>query len=428
MLIQFTQRERLRARRSRRNAEAFILVAMLVSPLGAYAASDDTGPSIFSFSAFGTLGLVHSSEDRADFTASPLAPDGPGFTDAWSPDVDSRLGAQVMARFTPQLSAMLQVISEQRYNDTYTPHVEWANITYQPIPELGLRVGRIVLPTFLISDSRKVGYANPWVRPPVEVYSLSPIFDSDGAYVSYKVHLGEVVNTVVGTYGQSSFGYPHAGQFSVKRLRVIADTVEYGAATLHIAYQASSFTYSAADPLFDAFRQFGPQGVALANKYNLDDKPAQVITAGALYDPGKWFVTGEWGQRSLHSAAGEAIAWYVSGGYRLAKFTPYLTYSRAKPDSNTTDPGLSLSGLPPNLAGAAAGLNAALNSFLGTLAAQKTISIGSRWDVMKNVDLKVQYDHINLGAGSAGTLVNVQPDFQRGATVNVASITIDFVW
>jgi hypothetical protein len=427
MLIQFAQRERLSARRSR-TAEAFILLALLGIPIGTYAASDDTSPSIFSLSAFGTLGVVHSSEDRADFTASPLAPDGAGFSDAWSANVDSRLGAQVMARFTPQLSAMLQVISEQRYNDTYTPHVEWANITYQPTPEINLRLGRIVLPTFLLSDSRKVGYANTWVRPPVEVYSLSPIFDSDGADVSYTVHLGQLVNTVVGTYGQTSFGYPQGGQFTVKRLRVIADTVEFGAATLHAAYQASSYTYHTLDPLFDAFRQFGPQGIALANRYDLDDKPAQVITAGALYDPGKWFMTGEWGQRKLNSAAGEAIAWYVSGGYRLAKFTPYLTYSRSKADSNTSDPGLSLSGLPPNVAGTAAGLNAALNSFLGTLAAQKTFSLGSRWDVMKNVDLKLQYDHINLGAASAGTLINVQPDFQRGGTVNVASIAIDFVW
>jgi hypothetical protein len=82
----------------------------------------------------------------------------------------------------------------------------------------------------------------------------------------------------------------------------------------------------------------------------------------------------------------------------------------------------------PNVAGAAAGLNAALDTILESLAAQKTISLGCRWDVMKNVDLKVQYDHINLGAGSAGTLINVQPDFQRGSTVNVASIAIDFVW
>jgi hypothetical protein len=426
-MFQFTQRERLRAPRSR-NAEAFILVALLGIPIGAYAAGDATSASMFSFSGFGTLGVLHSSEDRADFTASPLAPDGPGFSDAWSPNVDSRLGAQAMARFTPQLSAMLQVISEQRYNDTYTPHVEWANITYQPTPDLSLRVGRIVLPTFLLSDSRKVGYANPWVRPPVEVYSLSPIFDSDGADMSYKVHLGEVVNTVVGTYGQTNFGLPHGGSFPVKRLRVVADTVEYGAATLHIAYLAASYNYNTLDPLFDAFRQFGAQGIALANRYDLDDKPAQLITAGALYDPGNWFVTGEWGQRKLNSAVGEATAWYVSGGYRLSKFTPYLTYSQSTADSNTFDPGLSLSGLPPSVAGTAAGLNAALNSLLESVAVQKTISLGSRWDVMKNVDVKVQYDHINLGAGSAGTLINVQPDFQRGGIVNVASIAVDFVW
>jgi hypothetical protein len=73
MLIQPTQRERLCVRRSRHNAEAFILVAMLVILLGAYAVSDDASPSIFSFSAFGTLGVVNSSEHRANFTARPLA-------------------------------------------------------------------------------------------------------------------------------------------------------------------------------------------------------------------------------------------------------------------------------------------------------------------------------------------------------------------
>jgi hypothetical protein len=180
--------------------------------------------------------------------------------------------------------------------------------------------------------------------------------------------------------------------------------------------------------LFDAFRQFGPQGNALANEYDLDRKPAQVITAGVMYDPGKWFASGEWGQRKLNSAVGQDSAWYLSGGYQLAKFTPYLTYSRARADSRTSDPGLSLAGLPPNIAATAAGLNAALNSILGTLAAQKTISLGCRWDVVKNVDVKAQFDHIDLDAGSAGTLINVQPGFQRGGNVNVVSIALDFVW
>jgi hypothetical protein len=105
-----------------------------------------------------------------------------------------------------------------------------------------------------------------------------------------------------------------------------------------------------------------------------------------------------------------------------------MTYAKGKADGNTSDPGLNVSELPPFLAGPANGLNAGLNATLGMTAVQNTISVGSRWDFMKNTDLKLQYDHIDLGSGSAGTLVNVQPGFQPGGTVNLFSIAIDFVW
>jgi hypothetical protein len=407
---------------------AIILVPLLWYPAASGAAAEDLGASMFSFSGFGTLGVVHSSEGGADFTASSLQPNGAGYTHSWSPDVDSRLGAQVTAHFTPQLSAMLQVISEQRYDKTYRPFVEWANITYQPTPEFSVRIGRIVLPTFLISDSRKVGYANHWVRPPVELYGLSPIFDNDGADATYTMQMGDVVNTLLGTFGHPHFRAPAGGVSEVRQLWAIADTVKYRSLTLHIAYQATSYNYSSVDLVFDAYREFGPQGIALADKYDLESKRAQVITAGAMYDPGKWFVTGEWAERNLHSGIGESTAWYLSGGYRLAKFTPYLTYAERKSESRTFDPGLDVSALPPDLVGPATGLNTALNAILAMAAVQNTISVGSRWDVTKNIDLKLQYDHIDLGAGSTGTLINIQSGFQRGGTVNLLTIAIDFVW
>jgi hypothetical protein len=427
MLIQIARRARLSAQRLNAIVASITLVAILIASTRVHA-EQIPSQSIFAFSAFGTLGVVHSNEDRADFTTSPLSPNGAGFTHLWSPDIDSRLGAQVIAHFTPQLSAMLQVISEQNYDKTFRPHVEWANLRYQPTPELSLRLGRIVLPTFLLSDSRKVGYANPWLRPPAEFYALSPIFNSDGADVSYKMLVGEAISTLVGTYGNATFNAPGGGEFEVRRLWVIADTVEYGSLSFHVAYQASSFTYHTLDTLFNGFRQFGPQGMALADKYSLNNKPSQVLTAGAMYDPGKWFLTGEWGRRNLHSAVGESTAWYLSGGYRLAKFTPYLIYADVKSDTNTFDPGLNVSALPPFLAAPAAALNAGLNTILASAAVQHTISVGSRYDVMKNVDLKMQYDRINLGAGSAGALINAQPNFQRGGSLNLVSIAIDFVW
>jgi hypothetical protein len=112
----------------------------------------------------------------------------------------------------------------------------------------------------------------------------------------------------------------------------------------------------------------------------------------------------------------------------VAKFTPYLTYAVSKADTNTSDPGLNVPALPPYLAGPATGLNAALNALLATNAVQNTISAGSRWDVMKSVDLKLQFDHIDLRANSDGTLINIQPGFRPGGSLNLLSITIDFVW
>jgi hypothetical protein len=414
--------------RTPHSLNAVILVTLLSCVANVRAAAEDPGASMFSFSGFGTLGVVHSSEHDADFTSTIFKPNGAGYSHDWSPDVDSLIGAQVIANFSPHLSAMVQVISEQNYDNNYRPRVEWANIKYELTPDASVRVGRTVLASFLVSDTRNIGYANPWIRPPVEVYSLVPIDSSDGIDASYRWHIGDLVQTFVGTYGVTSSTQPTGGNAEARRQWNISDTLEYGAATLRIAYQRANLTLDGLHTFFSAFRQFGPQGDVLANKYDPYRKPLEFIGIGAMYNPRDWFVTAEWGTSQFHSVLGESTAWYASGGYRLAKFTPYLTYGALKANSNTSDPGLTVSALAPYLAGPAMGLNAGLNAILGSIAIQRTTSVGLRWDFIKNVDLKLQYDHTDLGMGSAGTLINVQPGFQPGGIVNLFSIAIDFVW
>ena len=170
-----------------------------------------------------------------------------------------------------------------------------------------------------------------------------------------------------------------------------------------------------------------PQGVALDDKYDWDGKRFSLISVGGIYDPGEWFMAGEWGRVQHHSVVGASSGWYVSGGYRLAKFAPYVTYGELKANSNTSDPGLTVSTLPPFLAGPATEANAALNSALALIAIQRTISVGTRWDFMKNADFKVQFDHTHNGAGSPGILMNLQPGFEPGGTVNLFSAAVDFV-
>jgi hypothetical protein len=148
------------------------------------------------------------AEHNADFTSSIFKPNGAGYSHNWSADVDSLIGAQLTANFAAQLSAVVQVVSERRYDNTYIPELEWANIRCQITPDFSVRVGRIVLPTFLVSDARDVGYTYPWVRPPAELYGLVPVTNSDGVDVSYRVQFGGFVSTLQAAYGNKTAKFP----------------------------------------------------------------------------------------------------------------------------------------------------------------------------------------------------------------------------
>ncbi|WP_053162391.1 porin [Pseudomonas brassicacearum] len=405
-------------------------LALAVMTLYAGGSSADTADtSIFSLSSFGTVGIVHSGEKKADFTTSIFKPNGAGHSRNWSADVDSLIGAQLTATFTPQLSAVVQVISEQRYDNSYRPFVEWANIKYQFTPDFNARIGRTVLPTFLVSDTRKVGYTLPWARAPMEVYSLMPISSSDGIDGSYRFHIDEITDTVQAHYGQTDSRQPDgAGKALTRNFWGVTNTTEFGVLTTRITFMKADLTLEQFNSLFDTFREFGAEGIAIADRYDSDDTPVEFFGVGASYDPGDWFVMSEWGRLDSRSGLGRTSAWYISGGYRIEAFTPYVTYARSKTETEVSSPGLTTSALPPELAGAAAQLNGALNSVLGSNEGQQTLSLGVRWDFTKNMDAKLQYDHTRFKGNSVGPLINPQPDFEPGGSFNVISLAVDFVF
>jgi hypothetical protein len=415
-------------------AVCIVGVAMWQAP----AADADTGAgdeppdrSVFSFDGFGTLGVVHSSEDNAEFTGSGLTPTGAGFGHSWSAAVDSLIAAQVTANVTSKLSAVLQVVAEQNYDDTYTPHMEWANVKYQFTPDFDVRIGRTALSVFMLTDTRLIRYASPWVRLPVELYDLVPVTSNDGVDASYRMSMGAGTNTVQFTAGGSDTRFPvgdNSGTIHARGLRTLSDTFEEGFATVRVTYGRSHVTIAEFEPLFDEFRQFGPQGVAIADRYDVDNRVVKFFGMGASYDPGKWFVMSELGHFSTDSLPGDNTGWYVSGGPRFGRFTLFATYAARKVESNRSDPGLTVTDLPPPQAIAAAELNAILNAQLASIAIQRTTSTGVRWDFIKDLDFKLQVDHTRNGAGSPGILHDLQPGFKPGGTVNLISAALDFVF
>jgi hypothetical protein len=418
-------------RTHRPRVEAIAAIALAMYATCARAADPDAAP-LFSFSGFGTLAAVHSSERNADYAPNSFKPVGAGFSRSWSAATDSLIAAQVSANPATKLSAVVQIIAEQNYDNTYRPHVEWANIKYQFTPDFSVRAGRTVLPILIATDTRKVGFANPWLRPPGEVYSLIGVTSNDGVDASFRMRAGDASNTLQLTAGASDSklaqsGGLGSGTAKARKLVLLQDTFEMGFASLHFNYGRARITLAQLDPLFDAFRQFGPEGVAIADKYEVQDDFVTLIGVGAAWNPGRWFATGEWVQARSRSILGTKSAWYVSGGYRFGPVTPYATYAQARAGS-LHDPGLDVATLPPFLAGPASAVNGALNFILASRVVQSTVSVGARWDFHRNTAFKVQYDHARVDAGSFGLVNNIQPEYRPGGRFDVFSVALDFVF
>jgi hypothetical protein len=391
------------------------------------AAAADGGPG-WNFSGFGTLGAVHSSERAADFVSSSMKASGAGHTHRWSGDVDSRLGAQVDVRLNERWSAVLQVVSEQHLDNSYRPSVEWANIKYQVTPDVALRLGRIALPMFLAADYRRIGYAFPMVRLPVEVYGALPVPSSDGIDLSWRASTGAVRHTTQAFYGHADVALIKPARFQARQIAGLSHSVDAGAFSARASILTMVLSMNLARPLFAGLDTFGPNGDELVQRYEVDHKRASLASIGVSYDPGTWFAIAEAGRTHSNSFLGKTTMLYAGAGYRHGALTPFLGYATVHADMPTTERGLPLAGLAPQFQLAGASLNEGLNALLKTIPVQSSASAGVRWDLHRDMALTVQYDRVTPRDGSRGTLANTQPGFVSGRAVHVASVALDFVF
>lgn len=391
-----------------------LLPLLLALAAGGASAADN----MFSLSGFGTLGLVRTSTDDAQFA---LFGQTRGADKDPTAEVDSKLGVQVGAKFNDTFSGTVQVLTKSNGKGNFTPAVEWAFVKAQVTPGLSLRGGRMGAPFFAVSDFRDVGYANTALRPPKDVYDQVPVSHFDGADASYQ--LATSVGTLTGqVFGGQATDHSQRFKVDVKRLVGFNATLETDAGlTLRLGYAQGKLTVGN-DPLNSLVATLrATPFAAVGNQLDPNDSKASFSGVGLTWDQGQWVASAEYTQRRIKTFLADTDGWYVLVGHRFGPLTPYVTVSEARTvDSNVNN---TIPAATPQLAALKAAVDGVVE---GQRHTQKTFAIGARWDFARNLALKAQWE--NVRPEGRGYFFATTANWGTGKTVNVLSVALDTVF
>src|SRR5690606_6691127 len=334
----------------------------------------------FKVSGYGTL--AGTVTDNAAYAFRSSMNQSEGAQKGFDFFTDSKLGVQAVANFNTGFSVTGQLLGQRRRvdrtgdsNSDFEVGFEWLYAQYSPTSNLDLRLGRVVLPAFMISDSRNVGYSQPWLRAPLSVYAGMPLTNVDGGQINWRIPAGSAIVSVQPTYGQSSFNVSNgiqSGSLVLKdRTKWVAGLnvgLEYGDWLI----RAGQLTSRSPDT---ELRLFGASRPAVS--YDLKDS---FTSAGVQFDNGTAVVMAEWSKRKMSDMPlngnlgmleplyqstrypGRPLLknqnFYVAGGWRFGSVLPMLSYGQTR------------------------------NMFSGEK--NREISGSVRWDFMNNLALKAQ--------------------------------------
>ncbi len=341
----------------------------------------------FSFGGFGTLGGVVTDSDAGQYGRDRQT-GGADKTPAL--DVDSNIALQIDGRANGWLSGTVQVLGAKREDQGFKPKFEWAYVMVKPLDDLSVRGGRMATPSFLVSDSRNVGYANNWLRPPNEVYALNLFSHFEGGDISYRRSFGSLFFTLTGLAGQTTFR-PFGNEAKAGTLRGANLVVDTDWVTLRAGRVQAKVSVPSNGTVRDPYTFTG---------------------FGATVDRHKVFLQAEWVKRRTGQlpAATDATGWYAMAGYRVGSVLPYAILSQATPTAD----------------------------FLFHLTErQRTTAFGARWDAFRSADLKFQIDRVDT-SGTRGlsfsspleapALPGAQAFGQPVGKVTVFSLALDFTF
>jgi len=280
----------------------------------------------YRFNGFGTLGVTHlgGADDSHGYGVTGQT------TDHWRGDQLSKLGGQLQYGITNTVGLTAQALIKPQ-QDEWKGNLEWLYLSWQATDKLKFRAGRLGGTAYMYSDTLNVGYTNPWIRLPDEVYSQVQVTNYEGADFIYTEPLSFGSLTV-----QMSGGAANNRKLFVLDQLYDADYKNYFAANATLAvndFGSLRISYAETDVTSNDHAVVStPFGMVDQTLIKLDNTHTAFTSVGYQYDNGVWVSSDELTHRTIATAS-PVDAMYFMGGRRFGDFLAHVTYGQMKDDS-----------------------------------------------------------------------------------------------
>ncbi|MBL4865932.1 MAG: hypothetical protein JKY67_06115 [Pseudomonadales bacterium] len=360
--------------------------------------------------------------------------------------VDTIIGLQANFSINKKSEAVLQLVA--RGNQANDVEAEWGYLSYSFKPTITMRAGRLRAPFYINSEVLEVGYAYPWVRPPIDIYNQAPPtsyygvdltldysfmgWDNSVQFIngSDTLTIGDIAEAdldkmygMILTFTHGPFtlraggmkaGINIIGEFNLVAPQSVLDSPAYQSLVNPVPSLIGDYEYFLATELFNAnsgmFSSAFDAGLFLSTAFDLSS--LEFLNLGVSYDDGTWVVLTEGTKLNMTGEFLNISAFYTTIGRHFNKFLPFVMYS----NSYTTDTGLIASSIGEFIPPLVNGLGFAVVK-------QQTYSIGLRWNPRSDLALKIQYDHMTQMEGTNGKFLT-----SPGANADLYSFVIDAVF
>ena len=387
-------------------------------------AAADFDPKV-ELSGFGTLGYSISDSDTAEYRLGKALN---GVDSSGSFLLDTRLGVQLDTRFHEKFSATAQVLFRDDEDGDFTPDLEWAFARWSVSDSWTLRLGRMSLPTFNLSDYREVGYATEFLRPPEDTYAQVPLRRFDGIDLIGHFEFDDVLLSTEILFGRTKENLQNNTTVETDALGGVTFSVTKGVAKLrlsHVETRKAQLTNQdiialgdVLTPLIPLIPSLEEVSATIAPESNHLNFAFSGVSLELDFD--RIFLDAEFTWLKSNSYIGNINGWYVAAGYRYGAFTPYVFTSQLRRSGDSIQYDIpEVEEFEP--------LQEALDSLFFN-PNQATTGVGIRWDFKPDLAFKFQLENISRDEIGLSFFRTGTSDQDTGDDVVLASFNVDFIF